>query len=172
MSLKRMRPTFHVLVPLAPEAVLTRVRAAMASPECQVTGSLGRHGFEIKVKPEHEHLWSPWLTVEVQAHASGSELFARFSPKPEVWTFILALYALCTFGAIASLMWGISQATLGGSLQALWGLPAAMLGALAVYLAGFVGQGLGGAQMYVLRRFLDLTLPMPGGEPGPLQTSP
>lgn len=160
MSLKRMRPTFRVVLHLPPDEVLARVERALAEPDCQVAGSLGRHGFEIQVKPEHEHLWSPWLTVEVQAHPRGSELFARFSPKPEVWSFILALYALCVFGAIASVMWASSQALLGGSVAGLWGLLAAGVAALGLYLAGFVGQGLGGAQMYVLRRFLDQCLPL------------
>ncbi|MCB9745607.1 MAG: hypothetical protein H6740_23725 [Alphaproteobacteria bacterium] len=164
MSVKRMRPTFRLTLPLPPTEVLGRVREALDTPECLVAGTMGRHGFELKVTPEHEHLWSPWLTVEVRPQEAGSLLFARFSPKPEVWTFFIALYALLTFIATCGLVWGLAQLTLGGSLMGLWAVPAAGLGALGVYLASFVGQGLGGAQMYVLRRFLDQALPTEGAE--------
>lgn len=164
MSVKRMRPTFRMVLPLPPEAVLDRVHEALETPGCLVVGTIAYHGFEIQVPPAHEHLWSPWLTVEVRPHPGGSLLWARFSPKPEVWSFILFLYALCAFVGMGCLMWGLSQLGLGGSTAALWGVPAAGLGAVGVYLTGFVGQGLGGAQMYVLRRFLDQTLPTPQPE--------
>ncbi|MCB9796025.1 MAG: hypothetical protein H6741_25290 [Alphaproteobacteria bacterium] len=161
MSVKRMRPTFRMVLPLGPPEVLHRVRVGLDAPDCLVAGTMGRHGFELKVSPEHEHLWSPWLTVEVRPHEQGSELYARFSPKPEVWTFFIALYALFGFVGLCGLVWGGAQLTLGGDLTGLLLVPGAALACVGVYAASFIGQGLGGAQMYVLRRFLDQTLPPP-----------
>ncbi|MCB9763637.1 MAG: hypothetical protein H6739_27965 [Alphaproteobacteria bacterium] len=161
MSVKRMRPTFQMVVPLPPVEVLQRVREALDEPECLCAGTMGGHGFELMVDEMHRHFWSPWLTVEVRPHDQGAKLWARFSPQPQVWTLFIALYATTAVIGIGGAVYGMAQATLDQTPTAMWAVPAAGLLALIIYVSSFVGQGLGGAQMYVLRRFLDQCLPPP-----------
>lgn len=159
VSVHNLRPTFRLTLPLPPEEVLRRVREGLADPAGDCQGSMGSHGFELHVDDAHRHFWSPWLTVEVRPDPAGALLYCRFSPQPQVWTLFVAMYSAVGFAALCCLVYASAQWTLDTPPTALWGVPIALLAAGGLYAAAFVGQGLGGAQMYVLRRFLDQHLP-------------
>lgn len=110
---------------------------------------------ELVPHPSAVHLWSPQLRLELSEVDGQTDIHARFSPHPHVWTLYLAIHAVGAFGTLAAAVFGISQHLLGQSPWALWALPIAPVLAALVWALAFVGQGLGADQMYALRRFVE-----------------
>lgn len=101
----------------------------------------------------------------------GCTLFARFAPRPEIWTGIVFLYAAIAFVAVLGGIFGYVQWASGESAWGLWaiwlGLPA--LGG--IHLIGMIGRRLSRDQMLELRARMEpaiaeirVDLPSPGGE--------
>ncbi|MCA8971412.1 MAG: hypothetical protein KDC95_16585 [Planctomycetes bacterium] len=140
--------------------VLERVREALKAHRDGITGMVLPTGrIELTVSDAVRHVWSPQLTVDVEAaDERSSRLHARFGPHPHVWTLYVALYAVSVIFAIACAVVGASQLTLGMRPYALYLTPFAVILAALVYGASYVGQGLGSAQMYSVRAFLEDSL--------------
>ena len=41
---------------------------------------------EIHLPEEERKVWTPYLSIRADHEPEGSSLFARFAPRPEVWT--------------------------------------------------------------------------------------
>lgn len=154
-SRPRPRPRFELRSPLSAAALLARIRGAIRA-EPKLRGLVLPHGrVEMTVAPAEQRVWSPQLIVDVDDQLEGSVLRARFGPHPHVWTLYIALYGGCIMLAIACLVFGAAQLSMGASPWALYLTPIAAFLAALVYGAAYVGQGLGADQMYELRRFLE-----------------
>lgn len=101
------------------------------------------------------HMWSPQLRLELHEVEGRTDIHARFSPHPHVWTLYLAIHAFGAFGTLGAGVFGLSQYLAGASPWALWALPISPVLAALVWALAFVGQGLGAEQMYELRRFVE-----------------
>lgn len=156
----RMRPRFAVEVPAGAEAVVRALREAVAEAEPPLEGDLEPGHCVLRIPEARRSLWSPELdlTFEALEAARGVRVRCLFAPRPPVWTGFAFLYAALACAALAGLLYALAQLTLGEPPLAL----AVSAGALAaiggVYAASFVGQGLAAAQMYELRRALDVGL--------------
>jgi len=162
----RLRPTFTVPLALDREEAIERIRSGLdaAVPANRWIGK-GRWA-EIHVPGDERRIWSPYLSVrldELDAHhrAAGQPegtrcvLFARFAPRPEVWTGFVFLYAVVAFLALLGGIFGYVQ---WASDESPWGLWAVVLGlpALAgLHLASWIGQRWSQAQMHELKAVLD-----------------
>lgn len=170
MRLPKVRPRFVLYSPLAPSQLCERAGArlnralrrrdadgtisAIIGADDEVVGLALADRIELTVGSEELRPWSPQLTVKLFEDGDGSRLEARFGPHPHLWTLYVALYAMMTFGAIAALMFGSAQLTMGVSP---WGFalaPLALVGAMVVHAASWIGQKLGADQMVMLRDFL------------------
>lgn len=109
------------------------------------------------------HLWSPQLRLELSEVDGSTDIHARFSPHPHVWTLYMAIHAFGAFGTLGAGVLGLSQHFAGQSPWALWALPIAPVLAALVWALAFVGQGLGAEQMYLLRRFVEDALAASAG---------
>lgn len=87
--------------------------------------------------------------------ADGTRLSARFGPAPAVWTLYVALYAVSLIMTLLCVAFGFAQWSAGQTPVALYFAPVALFCAGLVYGASYVGQGLGSAQMYALRAFVE-----------------
>jgi len=161
-----LRPTFTIPLALEREEAIERIRAGLAEsvPANRWLGK-GRWA-EIHVPGEERRIWSPYLSVrldEFDAHhrAAGqpegtrSVLFARFAPRPEVWTGFVFLYSVVAFlallgGILAYVQWASDESPWG-----LWalGVGVPFLGSL--HLVSWLGQRRSHAQMLELRSVLD-----------------
>lgn len=110
---------------------------------------------ELVPHPSAVHLWSPQLRLELSEVDGQTDIRARFSPHPHVWTLYLAIHVIGAFGTLGAGIFGLSQHLVGQSPWALWALPAAPVLAALVWALAFVGQGLAAEQMYALRRFVE-----------------
>lgn len=153
------RPRFEHEVDLPRDEVLARLRSALHANKDRIQGMVLPTGrVELTVSDAERHVWSPQLTVDVEDSAAGdmrSRLRARFGPHPHVWTLYVALYALSILFAIACAVIGLSQLTLGMKPWALYWAPLSFVAVGLIYGASYVGQGLGSAQMYAVRAFLE-----------------
>ncbi|MGE0788308.1 MAG: hypothetical protein AB7S26_21725 [Sandaracinaceae bacterium] len=159
MDRPRMRPVF--VVPHDDPVAVLKVLGDLITeghPEC--TGVMFRRHAVLRMKDDVRHFWSPYLYVEAAVDEDdelieGPCLRGRFAPHPHVWTMFMAIYGVLALVAVMGLVYGASQWTLGWTPWALAIAPAALALIGFVYGAAFIGQGLGAAQMYALRSFLD-----------------
>ena len=169
-SRPRPRPRFEIESPLAPDEVVARLRAVLQSNR-SVTGVAIDGRIELTIPRAQQHLWSPQLTVDVEARDEGSLLRARFGPHPHVWTMYVLLYALLGLAAVLVLIFALAEWIIDKTSWPLWIAPGLGVLAALVYGASFVGQGLGYEQMHMLRTLLTRTLqaksvrPPPSGAP-------
>ena len=95
-------------------------------------------------------------TANPQEHPTRIRGF--FSPHPHIWQAFVFIYLTLFATGFFAAMFGLAQLFLARTPSAfLISIGAAALAAF-VYGATFIGQGLGAAEMYTLRRFLDETI--------------
>lgn len=154
----RLRPRFACVAPQPPGTVLAQLRAALNAPGAPCYGSVFGDHAVLHVLPDDEHVWSPFLSLDVVWHPDGTEIRGMFGPKPAIWSLFIAAYAACLFGALFAGGFAYVQWTLGQPAWALGGLAVAGVGALTTWGFTRYGQHLGQAQMVLLRHFLDEVL--------------
>jgi hypothetical protein len=88
----------------------------------------------------------------------GCQLFGRFSPRPEIWTFCMFLYFAMALVLSGGLLVAYVQWSLGASMTALWSVPISLLVIAGLHTASLIGQGLSRHQMIELRQQLDQIL--------------
>jgi hypothetical protein len=161
----RVRPTFELTVDLSSSEVVARITSHLATARESVEPVMIQDQIvELVPHPSVVHMWSPQLRLELKEADGHTDIRARFSPHPHVWTLYLAIHAVGAFGTIGAAMFGLSQHLAGQSPWALWALPAAPVLAALVWALAFVGQGLGAEQMYALRRFVEEAIATSAGK--------
>jgi hypothetical protein len=161
VALPRPRPRFELRTTSARPALLHRIRMGLRADK-SLRGMVLPYGrVEITVAPSEQRAWSPQLVADVEEDGEGCVVHARFGPHPHVWTLYVILYGLASMIALACLIYGAAQLTMGVTPWALWLTPIAAVLAGLVFGAAYVGQGLGSEQMYRLRAFLERQLDAP-----------
>jgi hypothetical protein len=110
---------------------------------------------DLFVLERHRKIWSPYLSARLDHRPDGTcEVFARFAPHPEVWTFFMFLYFLVAFVVLFGATFGFVQWASGEAAWALWavwtGLPVLGL----CHLASDLGSRWGQDQMHELKAIL------------------
>lgn len=154
MSAPAVRPTFELSVADPPAAVMERLRARL--PRCRLcTGvSAGDHA-ELYVPVDERRLWSPWLSVTVEAGSGGSLVRGRFSPQPGVWTLYMFLAFALGFALLVGGSWGYAQWVMEQRPWALLSLPACLALGAGLYSVSLLGQRLSHDQMDHLHSALE-----------------
>lgn len=154
-----LRPTFEFVVPLSPEEAASRLDALYREG---FVGESVRTHLLVTVPRAERHFWSPWLHVDlrpVEGDAHATDVFARFSPAPSVWTaFMLTYIALATI-AFFSAVWAFAQSVLGDGMTALWGVAIPVVVGAAMFWSARVGQTLAREQMHQLHDAVRAALP-------------
>lgn len=165
MLAPRVRPTFELTVALTVREAMTRITSRLAHARASVEPVMVRDEvIELVPHSSTVHMWSPQLRLELMEVDDHTDIRARFSPHPHVWTLYLAIHAVGALGTLVAGVFGLSQHLAGQSPWALWALPMAPVLAALVWALAFVGQGLGAEQMYALRRFVEEALATDGGK--------
>ncbi|MBM4393899.1 MAG: hypothetical protein FJ090_22460 [Deltaproteobacteria bacterium] len=125
MQAASLRPQFNVALACPSTLVLERLcdRLARGSQNLRRTRVPGggktetvreRDFFVLTVPETEQHLWSPWLTVEVSPQDTGSLIHGRFGPHPTVWTGFAFFYLILSVGFLLSLAFTAALAITGG----------------------------------------------------------
>lgn len=148
-----LRPHFDLDLPCPPEAALEVLGKNFEQSPWE--GDLRGNHVQVMVPESERHLWSPWLTFEVQCSEQGCRLEGRFAPHPGAWTLYLAGYALFGFTALGLAFFGFSQWVAEQPPTALWGIPVCLVGIGLLYGLAFIGQGMTSRQMCAMRAFVN-----------------
>jgi hypothetical protein len=152
-----MRPVYDFVCEGEPEDFVSRL-AALASfdPAVQLIWR-PRHAV-LSIPTEISHTWSPVLDVTALDHGERCHVHARLGPSPEVWTFLMFLAAAGAIPSFFLAMYGLSQASIGGSGWGLIGLPIAVLWLAGIYSTSLIGRRLGAKQIHQLLAVLEANL--------------
>lgn len=150
-----MQSTYRLTLPLAPDDAATRLKRVVDSGEVAGPAKAAGSCVALHVPPEQERLWSPHFTAQLHAAESGSELLARFTPRPEVWTLLMMVYFGCAFVATCGAIYGCVQWLLGATPWALLLTPIGLAAIATLHAISLVGQRLSSHQMDALRERLE-----------------
>ena len=151
----RLQPTFTIDVPLDKDSAVSRLRDAIETETLRGFAQSAGTVFEFKIERSEQRFWSPHLSAQFSPSETGTQLFARFSPRPEIWTMFIALYFMVMILMSLAALVGYVQWSPGYSP---WALVVVPLGALLIgclHTASLIGQRLSADQMDLLRARLD-----------------
>lgn len=163
----QMQPAFRVELPWDFDESKRRLRQAIGSAELSDHASAAGSVIDFQIESTEQRFWSPHLSVQLNRveQAESTEAFCRFSPRPEIWTMVMAIYmvaACCFFG---SLIYGFVQWSMGDTPWSLVVMPVAILVIAGLHLASLIGQGWSRDQMQVLRSRWDRTVELARDSP-------
>jgi len=156
MKPARIRPTFSIPLWPEPDPAMEELRNRLAdTPHQECTRSKGRCAYFF-VMEEERTLWSPHLSVQVEALGEGSLLRGRFGPHPELWTLYMFSYTAVGFLATMGLILAFVQWQSGMDPWGLWIGGSGLAGMGGLYLVSAIGQKLTRHQMEELRSRVEL----------------
>jgi hypothetical protein len=157
----RMRPRFQLDVACEAETLVRVLRDRIEDSDPGLEGFFDPRHCVLRIPPARRAFWSPELDLTFERREDGGpgvRVRCLFGPRPGVWTGFAFVYAALAALAFVGALCGVAQVTLG---EPLWGFAAtgiALAAIGAVYAGSFIGQGLAAAQMYQLRRYLDVCI--------------
>lgn len=158
-----LRPTFELEVPgTDPASLLERIREALSAEDGGLPHRSTGHHLMIWLPKNEQHLWSPWLHVDVtmsEKSPDAATLFGRFTPAPSMWTALMFIYLMLAIVAIGAGIFGYSQHLTGGSPWALWLIPVCAFCAALIPILSRAGQALAKEQMGLLSSVVERALP-------------
>lgn len=146
----QLRPRFEIKAPFAVEETIERLTRQSNSADCPFEGTIAGNHMHLNIRKEDQKMWSPHLNLEIVSDATGSIIKGHFGPRPDIWTLVMALYAILGFLALMALMFATAQWMLSMNIWALWIAGGCILLGLAVYFLALAGQGLSQEQMRAL----------------------
>lgn len=146
----RLRPRFEINAPFTVEEILERLTQHSQQEACGYEGTVAGHHVHLNIRKSEQRIWSPHLNLEVLPGTTGSLIKGHFGPRPDIWTLVMALYAIFGFLALMALMFAVSQWMLGMPAWALWIVGGAVGLGLGVYALALTGQALSQDQMQAL----------------------
>ncbi|EMI40659.1 hypothetical protein [Rhodopirellula sp. SWK7] len=164
MKIFQLQPAFTIDIPLEQGQAIERLKSAIESDEMRGLAESAGTVFDFKIDRPDRRFWSPHLSAQFSETETGAQLFARFSPRPEVWTMFIAIYFVVTILMGLAMIVGYVQWTLGYTPWSLSAVPIGVLLIACLHLASMIGQSLSADQMTLLRGRLDRALEMAFGQ--------
>ncbi|TWU38398.1 hypothetical protein [Novipirellula artificiosorum] len=154
----KMQPTFQVDLPIGADDAIKKIGDSIRTRESLKYAKAAGHCADFSVDPAQRRFWSPHLSIQVSDTETGSQLFGRFSPRPEIWTFFMFIYFVMACLIFGGAVWGYVQWFMNDRPWALMLVPISILVIVMLHFASLIGQGLSRDQMEQLRTQLDETL--------------
>jgi hypothetical protein len=154
----KMQPTFTVDVPLSSKDAIARIRRVIESAEFQMLADSAGPCVDYRIATEDQRFWSPHLSVYLSDQETGTQIFGRFSPRPEIWTMFMAIYAVAAGCGFVAAIYGYCQWFMGQSPWALLLVPVCLSIIVLLHIGSLFGQSLSADQMQLLRERFDRTI--------------
>ena len=156
----QMQPTFRVTLPWEREEAKQRLRRAIQSDELSAHAESAGWVIDFQIESADQRFWSPHLSVQLNCidEPQSSEAFCRFSPRPEIWTMVMAIYLVAACCFFAALIFGFVQWSMGNPPWSLVVVPISIVVIAGLHLDSLIGQGWSRDQMDLLRSRWDRTL--------------
>ena len=155
MHRPKIRPTFSIPLAQDPDGSMAVIRERLEGTNwAECSHSKGRCA-DFFVEEGERRVWSPCLSVQVEAENEGSLLRGRFGPHPELWTLFMFLYTAGGFLTVMGLILGFVQWQSGMEAWGFWGAFLGFPGLGALYAISATGQRLSAHQMEELKGRID-----------------
>ncbi len=146
----QIRPRFTLSSKASVETICSRYKTILLTKQAPFLGKV-RHGY-ISIVPsiEHQHYWSPHLSVTIEQDEENPEitlLKGLYGPSPSVWTMFVFFYAIIALATVIIAVIGMANMTIGESSSILWALPFLVIIFLSLYLTSYFGQRKGHDQI-------------------------
>ncbi|WP_404309286.1 hypothetical protein [Neorhodopirellula lusitana] len=165
MKFFQLQPAFEVDVPFEKDVAIERLKAAIASEEIRGLAESAGTVFDFKIERAERRFWSPHLSAQFSATDGGSQLFARYSPRPEIWTMFMAFYFVVAVLMLLAAIVGYVQWSLGYQPSCLLAIPIGAILIIGLHVASMIGQSLSADQMTLLRERFDRAIEIAFGDP-------
>lgn len=160
MQPHRLRPRFHIELPVSAAEAIGILQARLAEETCPCVGMVAdlQLHFDLRMPPPERHLWSPALGGHFEARDEHSSiLHGLIGPNPSAWTAVAFSYLACITGILFLLTLGGVQVFLGNYPWGFGGCAILLLFMGIAWVISQVGQRIAAPQTFVLRRFLEET---------------
>ncbi|MEM6470369.1 MAG: hypothetical protein AAF802_12505 [Planctomycetota bacterium] len=157
----QMQPAFRVTLPWPREEAKQRLRHAIKNDDMGAIADSAGWVLDYQIPSSQRRFWSPHLSVQLsklEEETDQCEAFCRFSPRPEIWTMVMAIYLIASCILLAAAILGFVQWMLNRSPWAFLVVPASMLVIGSLHVASLIGQGWSKDQMLVLRDHWERTV--------------
>ena len=149
-----LKPRFEYRFTGTPEEVEQRIALAVDRPDQSCRGGFREGYLELSLNLKNPPFWAPQLRARLTAEGPHAFIRGRFAPKPETWTFFVAVYAAVVFSTGVGAVFGFSQYSLGHDAWALWSVPVGIALVACVWTGARLGQSLGANDMKTLANFV------------------
>lgn len=150
-----IRPRFKIITSQTMETVTDNIKRALNKDGAQCTAQIKPRFITLFIPEEHQHYWSPQLTITMEKEDQGCTIRGVYGPRPTVWTMFVFFYAIIGLAVFAVGVVGWSFWSLGKSTTILWWLPVLTVVFFTLYLVAYFGQKLGHDQMATLHQFFE-----------------
>ncbi len=151
----RIRPRFEYPVPLDPETAYERMRARIRASRAPWNVQLLNDQIEVSPHQRDLHFWSPYLKVQLREDSPGTTtLQGVFGPNVNLWTLLVAIYAVCFLVGATGILLAYSQWQLGQSMTGFAMAAVCAVIAALVWVAAQIGQRFAQEQMQGIYAYL------------------
>ena len=158
MTSFRVRPKFRHECTCKPKEIVDRINANLETKHDLIEGKVFlTHGL-FRIMPEHQHFWSPQLSVSFEETDTGTLIRGMYGPHPTVWAVFLFGYALLGIAAFFLTIIGLVKVSLHIETHLLWALPFVLGGVVILYFIAQTGQKMGVEQTFQLHHFFEETI--------------
>lgn len=143
---------------MEPEEAVLCVRRSMSSTHLPLRAAYFPSQCEIQVTDTVRHVWSPHMSVIFEVRDNNTHVTGQVGPNMPVWSLFITAYGILSVVAVAALMFGYSQWSIG---QLPIGFMIATLSLLligVVFAVGKVGEKLAAPQTDSMHEFLRASL--------------
>ena len=154
MQRPQMRPQFRCELATSGSRLLQVIQSRLEVPSSPVVGHVLRRHVELTVRNSCRQVWSPHLSIDLLREDDALVLRGRYGPNPALWMLLVALYGVLVVGALASVVLGFSQWTLGWTPWGFWGFPGCVALGTGLWWISLLGQRVTVGQMEELATFL------------------
>ncbi|PNY38675.1 hypothetical protein C2E31_01805 [Rhodopirellula baltica] len=132
------------------------VRDTEMSPHAETAGTV----IDYKVATAEQRIWSPHLSIQLNPGDTpeSTEAFGRFSPRPEIWTLVMAVYLASACTLFGAMIYGLVQWMMKNPPWALLVIPVSLGTIVGLHLASLIGQSWSHDQMEVLKARWERTI--------------
>ena len=160
MTSFRIRPKFEVPVEKKSDELIRILEHNLALAEHPFDSVEFPGHYILRIKKDHQHYWSPQLSLILEDDERGCLVKGRYEPHPNVWTLFVLLYLAIAILVLFISILGFTRINLGMEAKILWLLPVLGAMALGMYFVSQIGQKLGAEETFDIHHFVENSLEM------------
>lgn len=142
-------------LPMTDKEALKRLDEQLDDPNCPCTAALAGNHLHLNIVKDKQKIWSPHLNLEVTGEDEGATIHGHFGPRPDIWTLVMAFYAISGFVTLMGLLFAVAQWSLDMPMWSLWIVAGGITLGIVVYLLALAGQALSHTQMESMLKYVQ-----------------